>query len=324
MKKILVCGAGGFLGTHLVNRLKSQGHYVIGADLKLPEFSATTADEFYQCDLRDQATAKDLITAEIDTIYQLAADMGGAGYVFTGEHDADIMRNSTQINLNVLNEMIKKDIKNIFYTSSACVYPAIFQVDVGASFLSEQMAYPADADSAYGWEKLLSEMLYLNFAKNYQLRVRIARLHNVFGPLGAWNNGKEKAPAALCRKIALSTGPVEIWGGGDQTRSFLYIEDCIEGILRIQEGNYSMPLNLGSDRPISISGLAQLIATISGKEIQIEKNFDSPMGVIARCSDNELIKRELNWSPPDRLEYGLKETYFWIKGLVDSMPQDKN
>lgn len=311
MKKVLVCGAGGFIGTHLVSSLKAQGHYVIGADLKYPEYTKTMADQFYQYDLRDQKQVSMLVTEDIDEIYQLAADMGGAGYIFTKENDADIMHNSAQINLNIANEMIKKGVKNIFYTSSACMYPGYNQVDPNNPLMKEDSAYPADPDSEYGWEKLFSERLYLSYARNHNLRVRIARLHNVFGPLGAWNNGKEKAPAALCRKVAESTGSIEVWGPGTQTRSFLYIDECIEGIHKIMNSDYDRPLNLGSERMISINDLAKLISEIAGKKIVID-NIPGPTGVMGRNSDNTLIKQVIGWAPVDNLEYGIQQTYNWI------------
>lgn len=312
MAKMLVCGAGGFIGTHLVTSLKAQGHYVVGADLKRPEYSATDADEFYQYDLRDQSLVKKLVTSDIDTIYQLAADMGGAGYIFTGENDADIMHNSAMINLNIAHEMVAKGVKNVFYTSSACMYPAHNQTDPGNPLLSEESAYPANPDSEYGWEKLFSERVFMAFAKNYGIRARIARLHNVFGPLGSWNNGKEKAPAALCRKVsAAQDGSIEVWGPGVQTRSFLYIEECVEGIHRIQASDCEFPLNLGSERMISINDLALLIARIAGKEIAIN-NVPGPMGVMGRNSHNKLIRETIGWAPADNLEYGLEKTYAWI------------
>ncbi len=314
MKNILVCGAGGFIGGHLVTSLKQQGHYVIAADIKEPEYQKTDADEFHLMDLREQSNVRKLITSDIDTIYQLAADMGGAGYIFTGYNDADIMHNSATINLNIANEMICKGVKNVFYTSSACMYPSHNQEDPNNPLLSEDSAYPANPDSEYGWEKLFSERLWMSFARNYGLRVRIARLHNVFGPLGAWNNGKEKAPAALCRKVIESTGHVEVWGPGTQTRSFLYIDECIEGIHKIQESNFEMPLNLGSDRMISINDLVQLISTIAKKPIVI-KNIDGPKGVMGRNSHNKLIKETISWCPQDNLEYGLQKTYDWIYSM---------
>jgi GDP-D-mannose 3',5'-epimerase len=310
-KKMLVCGAGGFIGTHLVNSLKNQGHYVVGADLKFPEFSPTKADEFHLVDLREQANVRQLITADIDTVYQLAADMGGAGYIFTGDNDADIMHNSAMINLNIAEEMVKKGVKNVFYTSSACMYPSHNQEDPNNPLLSEASAYPANPDSEYGWEKLFSERLWMSFTRNHDLRVRIARLHNVFGPLGSWNNGKEKAPAALCRKVAQSQGEVEVWGPGIQTRSFLYIDECIEGIHRIQQSTCRFPLNLGSERMISINDLVKLIASIAGKSVKI-KNIPGPMGVMGRNSHNQLIKDSIGWAPVDNLEFGLTKTYQWI------------
>jgi GDP-D-mannose 3',5'-epimerase len=315
MKKMLVCGAGGFIGGHLVTSLKLQGHYVIGADIKAHEYKISDADEFHIMDLREQNSVRQLITNDIDTIYQLAADMGGAGYIFSGANDADIMHNSAMINLNVAKEMICKGIKNIFYTSSACMYPSHNQEDPDNPLLSEESAYPANPDSEYGWEKLFSERMWLNFGRNYNLRVRIARLHNVFGPLGAWNNGREKAPAALCRKIASSVDSIDIWGSGDQTRSFLYIDDCIEGIHRIQDSQCGMPLNLGSERMISINDLARMIAHIANKSITI-KNIPGPTGVMGRNSHNDLIKKTIGWSPIDNLEHGLGKTYQWIQTQI--------
>lgn len=311
MKKMLVCGAGGFIGTHLVTSLKQQGHYVIGADLKNCEYSTTDADEFYLYDLRDPRLVSELITPDIDTVYQLAADMGGAGYIFTGDNDADIMHNSAMINLNVTHEMVKKGVKNVFYSSSACMYPAYNQEDPSNPLLSEESAYPAAPDSEYGWEKLFSERVFMAFARNYGLNARIARFHNIFGPLGSWNNGKEKAPAALCRKVAMSDGKIEVWGPGIQTRSFLFIEECIEGIHRIMASDCTFPLNLGSERMISINDLAKLIAKIAGKEIEIV-NVPGPMGVMGRNSHNKLIKETIGWAPADNLEYGLEKTYAWI------------
>ena len=318
MKKVLVCGAGGFIGTHLVTSLKNKNFYVIGADLKYPEYSKTDADEFHIVDLRDQNSVKTLLTPDISEVYQLAADMGGAGYIFTGENDADIMHNSATINLNVLNEMVKKGITNIFYTSSACMYPSHNQTDPDNPLLSEDSAYPANPDSEYGWEKLFSERLYLAYAKNYNLRVRIARLHNVFGPLGSWNNGKEKAPAALCRKVSCAENNdiIEIWGPGTQTRSFLYIEECIEGIHKIMASDSMTPLNLGSERMISINDLAMLIANLANKKITI-RNIDGPVGVMGRNSHNKLIREKINWAPNDNLEYGLTQTFNWINNLKD-------
>jgi GDP-D-mannose 3', 5'-epimerase len=317
MKKVLVCGAGGFIGTHLVTDLKKKGYYVIGADLKLPEYSNTCADEFYEVDLRSQESVKKLITSDIYEIYQLAADMGGAGYIFIGDNDADIMHNSAIINLNIVNEMVKKGIKRIFYSSSACMYPSHNQVDPKNPLLSEESAYPANPDSEYGWEKLFSERLYMSYARNYGIRARIARLHNVYGPLGSWNNGKEKSPAAMCRKVAESkNGQVDVWGPGNQTRSFLYIDECIKGIEKIMNSDYEYPINLGSSRMISINNLVMLVAKIAGKEITIN-NVDGPVGVMGRKSDNTLIKDVLDWQPDEDLEYGISKTLYWIRIQLD-------
>lgn len=313
MKKILVCGAGGFIGTHLVNSLVQRGYYVIGADLKYPEYSDSTANEFHIIDLRDQIAVSKLITDDIYEIYQLAADMGGAGYIFTGGNDADIMHNSAMINLNILHEMNKKGVKRVFYSSSACMYPSHNQTDPNNPLLSEDSAYPANPDSEYGWEKLFSERLYMSFARNYRIRVRIARFHNVFGPLGAWNNGKEKAPAALCRKVAMSEdgGTIDVWGPGVQTRSFLYIDECIEGIHKIMSSDCEIPLNLGSERMISINDLVLLIAKLNNKNVTIN-NILGPVGVMGRNSHNKLIRQLINWAPGEDLEYGLTQTYAWI------------
>jgi len=324
MKNILVCGAGGFIGTYLVESLKKQGHYVIGADLKFPLYSETECDKFYKLDLRDYQNVKTIFFKNrIDEVYQLAADMGGAGYIFTGENDADIMHNSATINLNILDVMVKNHVKKVFYSSSACMYPAYNQTDPNNPLLTEESAYPADPDSEYGWEKLFSERLYLTYARNYGIDVRVARFHNIFGPRGSWNNGKEKAPAALCRKVAMAedNGTVEVWGPGIQTRSFLYIDECIEGIHRIMEGDYQKPLNLGSTSMISINDLVKLIARISGKTVHI-KNIDGPMGVMGRNSDNTLIKEKINWAPGEDLEAGLIKTYAWIKEQIDKNIND--
>jgi nucleoside-diphosphate-sugar epimerase len=323
MKTVLVCGAGGFIGTHLVESLKKQGHYVIGADLKFPLYSETKCDKFYKLDLREYQNVKTIFMNRIDEVYQLAADMGGAGYIFTGENDADIMHNSATINLNILDNMVKHNVKKVFYSSSACMYPAYNQTDPNNPLLTEDSAYPAEPDSEYGWEKLFSERLYLTYARNYGIDVRVARFHNIFGPRGSWNNGKEKAPAALCRKVAMAedNGTVEVWGPGIQTRSFLYIEECIEGIHRIMEGDYQQPLNLGSTLMISINDLVRLIAKISGKTINI-KNIEGPMGVMGRNSDNTLIKEKINWAPGEDLEGGLIKTYAWIKEQIEKNIQD--
>jgi GDP-D-mannose 3',5'-epimerase len=324
MKKILVCGAGGFIGSHLVERLKKEGHYVVGADLKLPLYNISSADEFYQVDLREQHTVRSLMSSsKFDEIYQLAADMGGAGYIFTGEHDADIMHNSVMINLNILDSMRVEGIKKIFYSSSACMYPEHNQLDPNNPVLSEDSAYPANPDSEYGWEKLFSERLYLTYAKNYNMDVRIARFHNVFGPYGSWNNGKEKAPAALCRKIATVEpgGTIEIWGPGTQTRSFLFIDECLDGVQRLMKSEFTGPVNLGSERMISINNLVYLIANLVNKSVNI-KNIPGPMGVMGRNSDNRLIREKLNWAPTEDLEQGIQKTYNWIIEQINSGKTD--
>lgn len=323
MKKILVCGGGGFIGTHLVEKLKEQGHYVIAADLHYPLYSATKADVFYLMDLRKQADVHELITSDIDEIYQLAADMGGAGYIFTGEHDADIMHNSCQINLNVLDSMVKEGVKKVFYSSSACMYPSYNQEDPDNPLLAEDSAYPANPDSEYGWEKLFSERLYMTYAKNYGITARIARFHNIFGPRGSWNNGKEKAPAALCRKVAMCEegGVIDVWGPGNQTRSFLFIDECIQGMQRIMDSDYDKPLNLGSTRMISINQLVFLIAKLNGKNVSI-RNIDGPRGVMGRNSDNKLIKETIGWTPDEDLESGLIKTYAWIQEQIKLNKQD--
>ena len=317
MKKILVCGAGGFIGTHLVRSLRAQGHYVIGADLKFPEFSITECNEFHQVDLRNQRSVTRLVKRDIDEIYQLAADMGGAGYIFIGDNDADIMHNSAIINLNILHEMTFKKIPKIFYSSSACIYPERNQLDPDNPVLTEASAYPADPDSEYGWEKLFSERLYASYARNYGIDVRVARLHNVFGPEGAYVGGREKAPAALCRKVIQSNGVVEVWGPGTQTRSFMYIDDCIEGIHRLMSSTYTQPINIGSSRMIAINDLVQLISQVNGRPVEI-LNIDGPRGVMGRTSDNTLIEQVLAWAPPDSLEAGLAETYKWIEQQLNA------
>lgn len=316
MKKILVCGAGGFIGSHLVRKLKSDGHFVVGADLKHPEFSKTVADEFHVGDLRRQLFVNPLaMQHDYDEVYQLAADMGGAGYIFTGDHDADVMHNSAQINLNIVHSFKNRKAK-IFYSSSACVYPAFNQVNADDPDCSEDSAIPAMPDSAYGWEKLFSEMLYQNFAKNYQMDIRIARFHNIFGPEGTYKGGKEKAPAAICRKVITAGNYVEIWGTGKQTRSFLYIDECIEGIQRLMESDFQGPVNIGSDQMISIEDLTQMIIYISEKKLSV-KYIDGPTGVMGRNSDNRLIQEKLNWKPTERLEKGIIKTFMWIKDQIN-------
>ena len=317
-KTILVCGAGGFIGNYLVDSLKEQGHEVIGADLKDPIYSKTNCDYFYKVDLRNPINVNNIFANhKFDEVYQLAADMGGAGYIFTGEHDADIMHNSVTINLNVLDSMRRHKVPKVFYSSSACMYPEHNQLDPDNPVLSEDSAYPANPDSEYGWEKLFSERLYMTYSKNYGIQVRIARFHNIFGPRGSWNNGKEKAPAALCRKVALAddNGEIEVWGPGNQTRSFLYIDECIEGIHRIMNSDYDKPINLGSERMISINDLVLLIANLTNKRVTV-KNIPGPMGVMGRKSDNRLIQSVTSWKPDEDLETGLIKTYQWINEQI--------
>ncbi len=319
MKKntALVCGAGGFIGSHLVKRLKKDGYWVRGVDLKYPEFSQTAADEFIVGDLTDAGLCKLIMQGQIDEVYQLAADMGGAGYIFTGENDANVMHNSATINLNILDAMHKSGVKKVFYSSSACMYPEYNQLDPDNPKCSEESAYPAAPDSEYGWEKLFSERLYLAYQRNHGIDVHIARFHNIFGPEGTWRGGKEKSPAALCRKVAETDGggTIEVWGDGKQTRSFLYIDECIEGILKLTHSEFSGPVNIGSDEMISINNLAEMVIGISGKIINI-RNVDGPLGVRGRNSDNRLIKEKLKWSPSAPLIDGITKTFSWISKQV--------
>lgn len=312
-KRILVCGAGGFIGCHLVKKLKSERYWVRGVDLKYPEFSNSHADEFIIGDLREQDLCRRIMDIGFDEVYQLAADMGGAGYIFTKEHDADVMYNSAIINLNIVHYGIEAGIKKIFYSSSACVYPQYNQLDPNNPKCYEESAYPADPDSEYGWEKLFSERMYLSYNRNYNLDVRIARFHNIFGPEGAWEGGKEKAPAALCRKVAAAENEsiIDIWGDGEQTRSFLYIDECLEGIQRLMNSSFTGPVNVGSEEMVSINQLADIIIGISGKKITI-KHINGPLGVRGRNSDNKLIGEKLGWKPDYPLKKGLITTYDWI------------
>lgn len=313
MKKALVCGAGGFIGGHLVERLKAEGYWVRGADLKPHEFASSMADEFCLADLRDPAQVEQVLDQSFDEIYQLAADMGGAGYIFTGEHDADIMHNSALINLQVLRRAHRMGAGRIFYASSACIYPAGNQEDPEHPDCRESSAYPAAPDSEYGWEKLFSERLYLAFHRNHGTQVRIARFHNVFGPLGCWTGGREKAPAALCRKVAAAPegGVIELWGDGLQTRSFLYIDECIEGIRRLMASDFTGPVNLGSEEMITIRGLAEMAMGIANKRLSIHC-IPGPQGVRGRRSDNSLLEAVLGWKPRMPLIQGMRTTYPWV------------
>jgi GDP-D-mannose 3',5'-epimerase len=318
-KTALVCGAGGFIGGHLARRLKDEGFWVRGVDLKFHEFAPTAADEFVQGDLRDPALVSRVLDGPFDEIYQLAADMGGAGYVFTGEHDADVMHNSALINLNMVHGAQRAGVGRFFYSSSACIYPAYNQLEPDNPKCSEDSVYPAAPDSEYGWEKLFSERLYLSFQRNYGLNVRIARFHNIFGPLGAWEGGREKAPAALCRKVAETRdgGEIEIWGDGLQTRSFLYIDECLEAVRRLMESEFIGPVNIGSDEMITINGLAEMVMGIARKRMTL-KHIPGPLGVRGRNSDNRLIEATLGWRPSRALREGVETTYRWILEQVES------
>lgn len=322
MKKILVLGAGGFIGNHLVNVLKDQGHYVVGVDQKRPEFSKSNANKFHLRDLRNFAECYSVFNNAkflYDEVYQLAADMGGAGYIFSGAHDADVMSNSALINLNVAKACLRHKVGKLFYSSSACVYPAYNQLDAQNPKCAEETAYPAAPDSEYGWEKLFSERLYLAYARNHGLNVRIARFHNIFGPQGTYQGGKEKAPAALCRKVAEAKDgdQIEVWGDGQQTRSFLYIDECIEGILRLMQSDFTGPVNIGSEDMVTLNHLAKMIIDYSGKNLTI-KNVETTMqGVRGRNSDNALIWEKLGWQPRYALTDGVYETYNWINKQVN-------
>ena len=324
MKRALVLGGGGFIGSHLARRLKDEGFWVRVVDLKKPSYSETAADDFIVGDLRDINVCKLALEGGFDEVYQLAADMGGAGYIFTGEHDADVMHNSAQINLNILHLGSAGGVSRIFYSSSACIYPEHNQLDPDNPICSEGSAYPAAPDSEYGWEKLFSERLYLSYARNYGMTVRIARFHNIFGPEGAWNNGKEKSPAALCRKIAAQSDndEMEIWGDGLQTRSFLYIDECLEGVLRLMRSDFEGPVNIGSEEMIAINQFAYMIMDIADKKITI-RNIPGPIGVRGRKSDNRLIAQKLGWAPSQSLREGLEKTYHWIEKQVKAGKGDE-
>jgi nucleoside-diphosphate-sugar epimerase len=323
MKTALVLGAGGFIGGHLVTRLKNEGYWVRGVDIKKHEYNKTDADEFFVLDLRNSSSVSTAFTlngvdSTFDEVYQLAADMGGAGYIFTGEHDADVMHNSAMINLNVANQAIKyTNMPKVFYSSSACMYPEYNQLDPNNPNCSEASAYPAAPDSEYGWEKLFSERLYLAYNRNYGLPIRIGRFHNIFGPYGSWNNGKEKAPAAVCRKVAENETSIEIWGDGEQTRSFLYVDECVEAILRFMQSDFNGPMNIGSDEMVSINQLASMVMQVANKNLSII-NKPGPQGVRGRNSDNTLIFEKLNWKPSEPLIKGIEQTYTWIKNQVEN------
>ena len=345
-KTALVLGAGGFIGSHMVKRLRSEGYWVRGVDLKHPEFSETEANEFIQGDLRDVSFVRRCLRFKgylgnfynsvpekfhlpFDEIYQFAADMGGAGFVFTGENDADIMHNSVTINLNVLEEQRKfnETVGNhtkIFYSGSACMYPEHNQLDPDNPDCREESAYPANPDSEYGWEKLFSERLYFAYHRNYGIPVRVTRYHNIFGPEGTWDGGREKAPAAICRKVAHLPevgGAIEVWGDGLQTRSFLYIDECIEATYRMMQSDFIGPVNIGSEEMVTINELVETTARVSGKVVKRMHKLDAPLGVRGRNSNNDVVRRELNWDYEQTLEEGIRKTYEWIKGQINEQNQ---
>ncbi|MDD4279897.1 MAG: NAD-dependent epimerase/dehydratase family protein [Candidatus Sumerlaeales bacterium] len=313
----LVLGAGGFIGSHLVERLKSEGYWVRGVDLKKPEYSPSKADDFIVGDLRHFQVMDEVMDSFITEVYQLAADMGGAGFIFTGDHDSEVMHNSAMINLNTLEAMVRHGVKKVFYSSSACIYPESAQMDPENPGLKESLAYPAGPDSEYGWEKLFSERLYMAYGRNHGIEVHIARFHNIYGPEGTWEGGREKAPAAMCRKAAMTPdgGEIEMWGDGKQTRSFLYIDECLEGVRRLCESDFMGPVNIGSDEMITINGLAEMAFRLAGKRINI-KHIPGPLGVRGRNSENTLIKEKLGWAPDYPLERGMAKTYEWIHAQV--------
>jgi nucleoside-diphosphate-sugar epimerase len=326
MKKVLILGGGGFIGGHLAKQLKKNGCHVRVCDIKHHEYfeEHEFCHEFILGDLRDPNVVKSVIEENTDEIYQLAADMGGAGYIFTGEHDADVMHNSALINLNVAKESVIKKVKKLFYSSSACMYPEHNQLDPDNPNCEESSAYPANPDSEYGWEKLFSERLYLSFMKNYGLNIKIGRFHNVFGPYGTWTGGKEKAPAAMCRKVieTLDNGTIEVWGDGKQTRSFLYIDECVEAVFRLMDSDFSGPVNIGSEEMVTINQLAEMAIELSGKNVSIKNIYGDeffkkyghkcPLGVKGRKSDNKLYKEKIDWCVSEPLILGLEKTYKWI------------
>jgi nucleoside-diphosphate-sugar epimerase len=330
MKKIVVLGGGGFIGGHLAKRLKNEGHWVRICDIKRHEYFPhdEICNEFIVGDLRNPEVVATVIDDTIDEVYQLAADMGGAGYIFTGNNDANVMHNSALINLNVVHECVKKNVKKVFYSSSACMYPEHNQLDPNNPNCEESSAYPANPDSEYGWEKLFSERLFLAFNRNYGLDVRIARFHNIFGPQGTWIGGKEKAPAAMCRKASETLGgqTLEVWGDGQQTRSFLYVDECVEAVLRLMESDFKGPVNIGSEEMVSINQLAQMAIIISNKYIKIKNidgdefkskyGFKCPIGVRGRNSDNKLYRKNVGWESTESLYDGMVKTYNWISEQV--------
>jgi nucleoside-diphosphate-sugar epimerase len=314
--RVLVCGAGGFIGHHLVKRLKADGHWVRGVDLKRPEYELSAADEFSIMDLRDPASAYDSMVNGIDHVFQLAADMGGIGYITA--HHADISRNNVLINLNMLRAATSAKVERYLYTSSACVYPAHLQHETNVTALRESDAVPADPEPGYGWEKLFSEQLTAYYAHDYGLNTRTVRLHNIYGPLGTWDGGREKAPAALCRKVAEAKDTLELWGDGQQTRSFCYVDDCVEGLVRIMASEHHDPINLGTEEMVTVNELAAQVQSIAGKSLQWVHDTTKPQGVRGRNSDNTILRKVLNWEPRITLREGLEATYPWIKSQVEA------
>jgi len=323
MKKALVLGAGGFIGAHMVKRLKKEGFWVRGVDLKFPPYAETEADDFLIGDLRDPYICREIIDTKFDEVYQFAADMGGAGFVFIGDNDYDIMHNSALINLNVLEACRKRNVKRVFYSSSACMYPEYNQLDPNNPNLKEDSAYPAQPDSDYGWEKLFSERLYLAAARNKGIEARVARYHNIFGVEGSWHDGREKAPAAMCRKVAMAKDgdEIEIWGDGEQTRSFLYVDECIEATIRLTRSDWAGPVNIGSNEMVTINQLVGIAMDTAGKKLSI-KHIDGPLGVRGRNSDNTLYEEKLGWKVSESLRLGIEKTYPWVEEQVKKYGKD--